>query len=163
MTTTANEKVKISLSSERPVLVLKKNWPLVAEAGDDRNCNNQKPSRRYYLGVRLHAVPTEDEDQGISYYRDSLATPTDLLAIHPDQRAIVYGWMHSSWQGESGEESGYQCTLDECPEVIRRVGNEIGADNALIGVCIADLPPVEETEETAVDASIADAGNQTTK
>jgi len=140
MSTTANDKVTITLTDERPARVSKNNWPLVARASEDRDHNNQELFRRYYLRVRLHAVETTDDERAIEYHGGK---DGPLLAAHSDKRAVVYGWYESSYQGESGSQSGFRCTLDECAETIRRVGEAIGADESLVMECIGDLPPTD--------------------
>jgi hypothetical protein len=56
---------------------------------------------------------------------------------------VVYGWSESSWQDESGTQSGFRCTLDNCAATIRAVGEAIGADESLVMECIGDLPPTD--------------------
>lgn len=135
----------ITLTDARPMRVSKALWPLVAKVSNDRDHNNQELSRRHYLRVRLHAQKTEADGESMQYYgRDKDASPR--LAPHPDGRVIVFGWYETSWQGESGISGGYCCALDEAPAMIRKVGEEIGADESLIIECIGDLPPQVESE-----------------
>jgi hypothetical protein len=137
---TQNEKVTITLTDERPMRVDKKNWPLVARADNDKDHNNQDLNRREYLRVRLHAVETADAASAIEYIGGKDGR---MLAPHEDMAAVVYGWSESSWQGESGTQSGFRCTLDTCAATIRAVGEAIGADESLVMECIGDLPPTD--------------------
>jgi hypothetical protein len=122
----------IALTDERPVTVKTKFWPVIAKATRDRDHNNQEIFRRYYLRVRQH-------DTGAKIVgEDTIFTP------HEDGRCIVYGWYESSWQGESGSQAGYRCSIDEVVAKIREVGDYIGADRDLIDRCIADLPSLIE-------------------
>ena len=140
-----DNKINITLTDARPMRVSKTAWPLVARASEDRDHNNQELFRRYYLRVRLHAVRTPDGQDALEYHG---ADKSDIgLAPHPDGRAIVYGWYESSWQGESGISGGYCCTLDEAADYVRKVGQEIGAEESLIVDCIGDLPPVDGEDE----------------
>jgi len=146
-----SEKVKITLSDARPMLVPKATWPLVSKASEDTDHNNQELSRRYYLRVRLHA----SRGSGLEYYgADNEGAPS--LQAHKDGRCVVYGWSESSCQGESGNQAGYACTLDAAPEKIRQVGEAIGADESLVMDCISDLPEVVESDddETGLPAEI---------
>lgn len=124
------------------MLVKKTNWPLVSKASDDTDHNNQDKNDRYFLRVRCHA----QKGAGLKYYggREEGAAS---LSPHKDGRCVVYGWSESSWQGESGSQAGYACTLDDAPEKIRQVGEAIGAEEWLVMKCISDLPEVVESDD----------------
>jgi hypothetical protein len=148
-----SDTVKITLTDARPILVKKNNWPLVAKASHDRDHNNQEIFRRHFLRVRLHAKQGGPGD--LKYYGGGKDGAPSLDA-HKDGRCVVYGWYESSYQGESGSQAGYACTLDDVVEKIRRVGEAIGAEEWLIMECISDLPEVVEPEdaETGLPAEI---------
>ena len=143
--------VKITLTDARPMLVKQINWPLVSKASDDTDHNNQELNRRYYLRVRVHA---QKGDGGLEYYGgdkpDAIA-----LELHADGRCVVYGWSESSYQGESGNQAGYVCSLDDAPDKIRAVGEAIGAEEWLIMDCISDLPPVTEPDQEVAESPLA--------
>lgn len=141
-TQVATDTVAIALSTARPLRVKKGCWPLVTKAKEDTDHNNQELFRRYYLYVRQHAR----------------AIPGDAdtcLAPHPDNRVVVYGYYSSSWQGESGITAGYVCTLDEAADMLRTVGEEIGADESLIRRAIADLPEIDPDAAGDTEGALA--------
>lgn len=137
-----DKKHTITLTDERPVIVRDWSWPVVAKASEDTDHNNQELFRRYYLRVRLHAKSSSDQEK-MQWY-GALKEGAPALAPDEDGRCLVYGWYESSHQFESGSQAGYRATMDNVVEIIRKVGERIGAPEHLIDECVADLPVKEE-------------------
>lgn len=144
--------ITITLTDARPIRVSNRTWPLVAKATRATDHNNQDLTRRHYLKVRQQAMQIPDGvADAMEYYGSSKAEYT--LAPHPDDRLVVYGWSESSYQSEHGSEAGFVCSLDEAAEMIRRVGEIIGADKTLISDCCGDLPPIDMSgDQSWIDA-----------
>lgn len=103
----------VSLTDRAPVRIDEDKWPLVAEGKGWDGEYEFQASRTRGIRVRQHA----------------------------DGRAVVYGVYTTRFRGERDARAGYLLAAGEdVPAVIRRVGEEIGASEAVIRECIADLP-----------------------
>lgn len=115
MSTTTTSKIRtITLTDRAPVRIREDAWPVIARGwdGDNRAIPHQS-NRQWTIRVRQHA----------------------------DGRSIVYGVYSSDWQGETGCKAGVLLAAGAAlVPAIHRVGEDIGAPDAVVRGCIADLP-----------------------
>jgi len=121
-TTTAGDRITITMSERTPVKISLIEWPIVARA--DRHDGKVECEANHLWTIRVRE--------------------------HRDGRRIVYGWMRAGnggvpigWRGSDG---GYLVAPvagrpddEETVRSIRRVGGIIG-DDGMAAECIAELP-----------------------
>ncbi len=140
-----NKNIVIPLTDSRPIRISSALWPVVAKASEDRDHNNQELFRRHYIRVRLHGRRAKGDGTLPYYGGEKEGAPS--LHIHQDQRCIVQAWTESSWQGESGKQAAYVCTLGDVAATIRSAAEEVGIGDDLVFDACADLPPVDVPED----------------
>lgn len=115
--TTTTKKRTITLTDRPPVTIIESQWPEIAKGwdGDDRRIPSQS-TRQWTIRVRRHE----------------------------DGRTLAYGIYETAWQGEASIRGGTLLPVGaDVVAAIRRVGEEIGANETCIRQCIADLPAEE--------------------
>lgn len=114
-----SNKLTITLTDQRPVIVDKEVWPLIASASDHDNQYEFQANRKWKLFVRQ--CQTEGDD-----------------------RCVVYGVYQTQFQGESDLRGGTLVdSLEDVPAAIKQVARHLGFPDRLADECIADLPAIE--------------------
>jgi hypothetical protein len=121
-TMTTTDKIRITMSERRPLLIVKAEWPIVARADWYNGEHERQANTVRRIRVRQHA----------------------------DGRRLVYGLQEAGLGGQyigtRNPEGGFLveagASEDETVRAIRRVGGIIG-DDGLADECIADLPAEE--------------------
>jgi hypothetical protein len=115
MTEVKNDSLTITMTDRPPVKISKKVWTLVAQAKDWDGEYECQANRTWKVSVRQ-------------------------CQRNGDDRCIVYGSFYSGWSGEDTISAG---VINEAPQTIKDIVEQIKGSDSLAQNCIADLPAEE--------------------
>ena len=119
MSEQVKDSLTITMTDRPPVKVSKKVWELVAQAKDWDNEYECNANRTWKVSVR-------------QCQRDG------------DDRCVVYGSFYSGWSGEDTISAGVIIdNINNAPEAIKDIVEQINGTDSLAQSCIADLPAEE--------------------